>query len=96
MTVTSSRMPAVGSRSQVMHGHAVHTSGGLTKSDLKYNKHGSIVSRKRSALGKKSLSYLVKKGYVAKKGKMLLGKKMLSGKSAKKSTRKSSKNVTRR
>ena len=28
----------IGSRAQVMHGNATKTSGGLTKSQLKYNK----------------------------------------------------------
>ena len=36
----------IGSRSQVMHGNAKKTSGGLTKSQLKYNKQGKIVSKK--------------------------------------------------
>jgi hypothetical protein len=36
---------AIGSRAQVMHGTAHHTSGGLTKKDLKYNKWGRIVSQ---------------------------------------------------
>ena len=31
-------MSLVGSRAQVMHGNAHKTSGGLTKSQLKYNK----------------------------------------------------------
>lgn len=43
----------VGSRAQVMHGTAHHTSGGLTKTDLKYNKSGRIVSRKKSATMKR-------------------------------------------
>ena len=42
-------MQTVGSRAQVMHGTAQKTSGGLTKKDLKYNKWGRIVSRKKSA-----------------------------------------------
>jgi DVNP family len=42
-------MHTVGSRAQVMHGTAVKTAGGLTKKDLKYNKNGRIVSRKKSA-----------------------------------------------
>jgi hypothetical protein len=37
-----------GSRAQVMHGTAEKTSGGLTKSDLQYNKYGRIVSKKRA------------------------------------------------
>ena len=42
-------MKAVGSRAQVMHGTADHTAGGLKKSDLKMNKWGRIVSRKKSS-----------------------------------------------
>lgn len=44
----------VGSRAQVMHGTAKHTSGGLEKKDLKYNKQGRVVSKARSAASKKS------------------------------------------
>ena len=57
-----------GSRAQVMHGTAKKTTGGLTKSQLKYNKQGKIVSKKASALAKKN-NRLVKAGYVTKKGK---------------------------
>ena len=46
------RMPAVGSRAEVMHGTAHHTSGGLTKKNLKYNKQGRIVSARKSATAK--------------------------------------------
>jgi len=42
-------MKQVGSRAQVMHGTADHTTGGLKKGDLKMNKWGRIVSRKKSA-----------------------------------------------
>lgn len=49
----SKKIPAVGSRAQVLHGNAVHTSGYLYKEDLKKNKFGKIVSRKASALAKK-------------------------------------------
>ena len=56
-----------GSRAQVMHGTAKKTSGGLTKSQLKYNKQGKIVSKKASALAKKN-NRLVKAGYVTRKG----------------------------
>jgi hypothetical protein len=44
----SKQMHTVGSRAQVMHGTAMKTPGGLTKKDLKYNKNGRIVSRKKS------------------------------------------------
>ena len=58
---------SVGSRAQVWHGTADHTSGGLTKSALMMHK-GRIVSRKAHAAGKKAYSRLVKAGYKAKKG----------------------------
>ena len=54
----------IGSRAQVMHGNAKKTSGGLTKSQLKYNKQGKIVSKKASALA----NHLVKAGYITRKG----------------------------
>ena len=59
---------AIGSRAQVMHGSAHHTSGGLTKKDLKYNKWGRIVSRKKSTQAKKT-KRLEKAGYKTRKGK---------------------------
>ena len=67
-------MTKVGSRSQVMNGTCHHTKGGLTKKDLKYNKHGKIVSRKASQRAKKE-NRLVKAGYIAKKGHFKLFKK---------------------
>jgi hypothetical protein len=51
-----------------MHGTAHHTSGGLTKGDLKYNKYGRIVSRKKSMKAKKE-KRLEKAGYKTRKGK---------------------------
>jgi hypothetical protein len=65
----------VGSKAQVYHGTAKHTSGGLTKKDLVHNKHGRIVSRRKMAAGKKALKYLTRKGYKAKKGSFKLFKK---------------------
>jgi hypothetical protein len=65
---------AVGSRAQVMHGTAHHTSGGLTKADLKMNKWGRIVSRKKSAKAKKE-KRLEKAGYKTRKGKFGVVKK---------------------
>jgi hypothetical protein len=44
---------AVGSRAQVMSGTAHHTSGGLTKKDLKYS-NGEIVSKGKSKAEKKN------------------------------------------
>jgi hypothetical protein len=48
------KIPAVGSRAMVMHGNALHTSGGLKKEELKYNSSGSIVSKRKSEQGKVS------------------------------------------
>lgn len=59
---------AIGSRAQVMHGTAHHTSGGLTKGQLKYNKWGKIVSLKKSQKAKKE-KRLEKAGYKTRKGK---------------------------
>ena len=56
-----------GTRAQVWHGTARHTSGGLTKSDLMKNKAGRIVSRKKHHSAKKD-NRLVKAGYKTKKG----------------------------
>ena len=67
-------MPAVGSKAQVWHGSARHTSGGLTKKDLMKHK-GRIISKRKHALGKKALKNLVKAGYKAKKGTFKLFRK---------------------
>ena len=69
------KIPAVGTKAQVFHGTAKHTSGGLKKSDLMKTKKGRIVSKKKHALGKKALKTLKKAGYVAKKGKFTLFKR---------------------
>jgi hypothetical protein len=75
-------IPAIGSRAQVWHGTAKHTSGGLKKSDLK--KSGDrIVSKKASAAAAKSPGFkaLKKGGFVVGKGKApLLGKKVKKSK----------------
>jgi hypothetical protein len=51
-----------------MHGTAHHTSGGLTKKDLKMNKWGRIVSKAKSSKAKKE-NRLAKMGYKTQKGK---------------------------
>jgi hypothetical protein len=68
-------MQATGSKAQVWHGTAKHTSGGLTKNNLMKNKHGRIVSKRKHSLGKKSIKNLKKMGYVAKKGQFKLFRK---------------------
>ena len=57
----------IGSRAEVWHGTAKHTSGGLTKSHLMKNKSGRIVSRKKHFSAKRE-NRLVKAGYKTKKG----------------------------
>jgi hypothetical protein len=43
-----------------MHGTAKHTSGGLSKSDLKYNKAGVIVSKTKSEKAKRKAPVQIK------------------------------------
>ena len=69
----------IGSKAQVFHGTAHHTSGGLTKKDLMKTKAGRIVSRKKHTAGLKAIKKLKKMGYVAKKGTFKLFKKGMRG-----------------
>jgi hypothetical protein len=75
----------IGSRAQVMHGTAEKTSGGLNKSDLKYNSNGKIVSKKRSMQAKKD-KRLKKAGWTHKKGEF--GAVKIGDKSPKKRSKK--------
>jgi len=76
------RRVAIGSRAQVWHGNADHTSGGLKKKDLVMNKHGRIVSKAKSSTAKKE-KRLEKAGFFTKKGKFGYVKKEGSRKSRK-------------
>ena len=69
------KIPAVGSKAQVWHGTAKHTSGGLTKNNLMKTRKGRIVSKRKHAAGKKALKNLIKAGYKAKKGTFKVFKK---------------------
>ena len=60
-------MKTTGSKAEVFHGTAKHTSGGLKKKDLMKHK-GRIVSRKKHAAGKKAIQRLFKLGYKPTKG----------------------------
>jgi hypothetical protein len=73
--VGGAKIPAVGSKAQVWHGTARHTSGGLTRKHLMKTRSGRIVSRRKHALGKKAIKTLKKMGYIAKKGTFKLFKK---------------------
>ena len=70
-------MVKFGSRAQVMNGTVLMTVGGLRKKDLKYNKQGRIVSKKKSARAKRD-NRLVKAGYKTKKGEF--GSKLVESK----------------
>ena len=65
----------VGTKAQVFHGTAKHTSGGLTRSDLMKTKKGRIVSKRKHAAGKVALRRLKAAGYSAKKGTFKLFRK---------------------
>tara|TARA_Y100000816_G_scaffold289561_1_gene276259 strand:- start:6043 stop:6336 length:294 start_codon:yes stop_codon:yes gene_type:complete len=73
----------VGSRAQVWHKTAHHTKGGLTRKHLKKNKHGRIVSKKKSEKAKKA-NVLGKAGFKTKKGSFKLFKKSDGKKKSKK------------
>ena len=63
----SDHKKTVGTKAEVFHGTAKHTSGGLHKKDLMKHK-GRIVSRKKHAAGKKAIQRLFKLGYKPTKG----------------------------
>jgi len=68
----------IGSRAQVYHGTAKHTSVGLKNKNLMMNKFGRIVSSKKHKTAKKE-KRLEKAGYFAKKGKFGCVKKVKRG-----------------
>ena len=78
------KIKAVGSKAEVFHGTAKHTPGGLKKGDL-MKKKGRIISRRKSAAGKKAIKHLRALGFIAKKGTFkLFSKSMAHKKTAKK------------
>lgn len=82
----------VGSKAEVWHGTAKHTSGKLSKKNLMKNKHGRIVSKRKHALGKsKGIKILRKAGYTAKKGVFKAFKKSDAKKSQKNKSKKNKK-----
>jgi hypothetical protein len=70
----SDHKKTVGTKAEVFHGTAKHTSGGLHKKDLMKHK-GRIVSRKKHAAGKKAIQRLFKLGYKPTKGSFKAMKK---------------------
>ncbi len=82
-------MKTVGSKAEVFHGTAKHTSGYLYKKDLMKHK-GRIISRKKHAAGKKAIKHLFSKGYKPKKGTFKLFRKGDAKETKKRSTRRRS------
>jgi len=81
------KIKAVGSKAEVFHGTAKHTSGGLHKKDLMKHK-GRIVSRKQHAAGKKAIKRLFALGYKPKKGTFKAMRKSMVNGRKKKQTKK--------
>lgn len=54
MSIKKSLSKTIGSRAEVYHGTAIKTTGGLKKDNLIKNKHGYIVSKKKSTYMKKN------------------------------------------
>jgi hypothetical protein len=69
------KVRAVGSKAQVWHGTADHTSGGLKKKDLMKTKKGRIVSRRKHTIGMRRIKSLHKAGFKPKKGTFKLFRK---------------------
>jgi hypothetical protein len=76
MLEMSDKIKAVGSKAEVFHGTAKHTSGGLKKKDLMKH-HNRIISRKKHAAGKKAIKHLFAAGYKPKKGTFKLMRKSM-------------------
>lgn len=87
-------MDTFGSRAKVWHNKAKKTRGGLTKKDLKKNKRGRIVSKRKSLQAKRNKT-LKKAGYYTVKGKFGAFKKQPK-KTVKKSTKKSKKKANKK
>jgi hypothetical protein len=79
-----SSIPRIGSKAQVYHGTARQTPGGLKKSDLMFKK-GRIISRRKSAAGKKAIKHLFALGFKPKKGQFTLMRKSMAKPKSKKS-----------
>lgn len=82
------KIKAVGSKAEVFHGTARHTSGGLVRAGLVLNKHGRIVSRKKQALGRKSIKKLFAMGFKPQKGRFTIMRRSMAAKKGKRGTKK--------
>jgi len=71
-----------------MHGVCEKTVSGLRRENLTYNKYGKIVSKRKQALGKKSIKHLRALGYVAKRGTFKIFRKSMAKHSSKHASKK--------
>ena len=71
------KIKAVGTKAEVFHGSARHTSGNLHKKDLMKHK-GRIVSRRKHAQGLKAIKRLFALGYKPKKGTFKVMRKSMA------------------
>lgn len=93
--MVSNKVKRLGSRSEVYHGNAQKTSGGLTKNDLVKNKFGYIVSRKKSSMARqKKFNPLLANGLLVKKGSREFGVEQMRRNSNNKKKSKKQKNRT--
>ena len=92
--MTEHKIKACGSKAEVFHGTAKHTSGGLFKKDLMKHKD-RIISRKKHAAGKKAIKFLYDAGFKPTKGKFVIMRKSMAKKTAK-VAKKSAKRSARR
>lgn len=86
------KIKTVGSKAEVYHMSAKHTSSGLTKKDLMKTKRGRIVSKKQHRAGLVAVRRLFALGYKPKKGTFkAMRKSMVDGRKHKKGTKKHTK-----
>ena len=64
---------AVGSRAEVWHNTALHTAGGLYRHQLTQNRHGRIVSRRKSSQGRNRRSNNLPSHYFQPRGSGVFG-----------------------
>ena len=81
---------------RVYNGHAYRTSGGLTQSDLRENKHGKIVSKAKSAIGKSLYASLSSSEKATIKKDLARGRRIRGIRSRSKSGRRSRSKSTSR
>jgi hypothetical protein len=86
----------VGSKAEVFHGVAYWTPGHVKREGLVKTKAGRIVSRKKQALGRKSIKRLFALGFKPKKGAFTLMRKSMAKHSSKHASKKGKRHTRKR